>query len=63
MLLSAFDTDVSIVIAIVDVLDIFIDPDVSSVVGRAMDIADGLDIVMEVVSDVVLEVSSVFGRR
>jgi len=62
-LLSAFDTDVSIVVGLVDVLDIVIDvcSGVSKVVGRAMDIADGLDIVMEVVSDVVLEVSSVFG--
>ncbi len=63
LLLSAFDTDVRLVVGIVDVLDIVIDvcSGVSSVVGRAMDIADGLDIVMEVVSDVVLEVNSVFG--
>ncbi len=56
-MLSAVDTDVSIVIGIVDVSDIVIDVcfDVDSVVGGVIDIADDLDIAIEVVSDNVLE--------
>ncbi len=58
LLLSAFDTDVSIVLGIVDVSDIVIDVcfDVDSVVGGVIDIADDLDIAIEVVSDNGLEV-------
>ena len=60
LLLLAVDTDVSMVIDIVGVLDIDIDvcSDVGSVGDGAIDIADGLDIVMEVVSDVGLEVDT-----
>jgi len=47
------DTGVSVVIGIVDVLDIVIDVcfDVGSVVNRAIDIAGDLDIATQVVSD------------